>query len=70
MKVALIILLLLSSTFILALLVVGIVGVIVAGQWRDIDEIMNSIKDTDKEIAKVSEELKKSFDELGLTFPF
>jgi hypothetical protein len=42
MKVALIILLLLSSAFILALLVVGIVGVIVAGQWRDFDEIMNN----------------------------
>jgi hypothetical protein len=42
MKVALIILLLLSSAFVLALLVVGIVGVIVAGQWRDFDEIMNN----------------------------
>lgn len=42
MKVALIILLLLSSAFVLALLVVGIIGVIVAGQWRDFDEIMNN----------------------------
>ena len=42
MKVALIILLLLSSAFVLALLVVGIVEVIVAGRWRDIDEIMNN----------------------------
>ena len=42
MKIALIILLLLSSAFVLALLVVGIVGVIVAGRWRDIDEIMNN----------------------------
>ena len=36
----------------------------------DIDEIMNSIQNTDEEIAKVSAELKKSFDELGLRFPF
>jgi len=42
MKVALIILLLLASAFVLALLVVGIVGVIVAGRWRDFDEIMNN----------------------------
>ncbi len=45
MKVALIILLLLSSAFVLALLVVGIVGVIVAGQWRDIDDWMNDEED-------------------------
>ena len=45
MKVALIILLLLSSAFVLALLVVGIVGVIVAGQWRDFDDWMNDEED-------------------------
>jgi hypothetical protein len=45
MKVALIILLLLSSAFILALLVVGIVGVIVAGQWRDFDDWMKDEED-------------------------
>ncbi len=36
----------------------------------DIDEVMDRIKETDDEIAKVSAELKKSFDELGLRFPF
>ena len=36
----------------------------------DIDEIINSIQSTDGEIAKVSEDLKKSFDELGIKFPF
>jgi len=41
MKVALIFLLLLSSAFVLALLFVGIVGVIVAGQWRDFDDLRN-----------------------------
>ena len=45
MKVALIILLLLASAFVLALLVVGIVGVIVAGRWRDIDDWMNDEED-------------------------
>ena len=36
----------------------------------DINEVMDKIKETDDEIAKVSSELKKSFDELGLRFPF
>lgn len=36
----------------------------------DIEEIINSIQNTDVEIAKVSEDLKKSFDELGIKFPF
>ena len=36
----------------------------------DINEVMDRIKETDEEIAKVSAELKKSFDELGLRFPF
>ncbi len=36
----------------------------------DIDEIINSIQSTDVEIAKVSENLKKSFDDLGIKFPF
>lgn len=45
MKIALIILLILASAFVLALLVVGIVGVIVAGQWRDFDDRMNDEED-------------------------
>lgn len=36
----------------------------------NIDDIMDNIQNTDAEIAKVSGELKKSFDELGLKFPF
>ncbi len=36
----------------------------------DLKEVTNKIKDIDKEIANVSIELKKSFDELGLEFPF
>lgn len=42
MKVVLIILLLISSVFTLALLIIGIVGVIIAGQWRDFDEWINN----------------------------
>lgn len=45
MKIALIIPLILASAFVLALLVVGIVGVIVAGRWRDIDDWMNDEED-------------------------
>ena len=36
----------------------------------DLVEVTTKIQDIDKEIAQVSEELKKSFDELGLKFPF
>ena len=36
----------------------------------DLAEVTTKIQDMDKEIAQVSEELKKSFDELGLNFPF
>ncbi len=36
----------------------------------DIDEIINSIQNTDAEISIVSDNLKKSFDELGIRFPF
>ncbi len=36
----------------------------------DLTAVTAEIKDTDREIAKVSAELKKSFDELGLEFPF
>ena len=36
----------------------------------DINEVMDRIKKTGDEIVKVSEELKKSFDELGIKFPF
>ena len=45
MKVVLIILLLLSSAFTLALLITGIIGVIIAGQWRDFDDWMNDEED-------------------------
>lgn len=41
MKIALIILLILASAFVLALLIVGIIGVIMCGQWTDMDELMN-----------------------------
>ena len=36
----------------------------------DLEEVTKSIKDIDKEIEDVAAELKKSFDELGLEFPF
>ncbi len=36
----------------------------------DLDEVTGKIKDIDKEIEEVSRSLKKSFDELGLDFPF
>ena len=36
----------------------------------DLGEVTARIKDIDKEIEEVSAELKKSFDELGLEFPF
>lgn len=42
MKIALIILLILASAFVLALLIVGIFGVILFGQWTDFDEFMNN----------------------------
>ena len=41
MKIAIAVLLALASTFVLALLLEGIRGVIVCGQWRDIDDWMN-----------------------------
>ena len=41
MKIVLIILLLIASAFVLALLIVGIIGVIICGQWTDFDELMN-----------------------------
>lgn len=41
MEVAFTILLALASASIIALLLVGIIGVIVSGQWRDIDAWMN-----------------------------
>ena len=44
MKIALIILLLIASAFVLALLIVGIIGVIMCGQWTDMDELMNENK--------------------------
>ena len=36
----------------------------------DLGQVVKDMKDIDKEIANVSAELKKSFDELGLEFPF
>ncbi len=36
----------------------------------DLEEVTKAIKDIDKEIENVAAELKKSFDELGLDFPF
>ena len=36
----------------------------------DLDLLTDTIQDIDKEIANVSAELKKSFDELGIRFPF
>lgn len=36
----------------------------------DYDEVISSIRNTDDQIAKVSAELQKSFEELGLEFPF
>ena len=36
----------------------------------DINEIINEIQSTDEEIAIVSNDLKKSFDELGIKYPF
>lgn len=45
MKIALIILLILASAFVLALLIVGIIGVIMCGQWTDVDELMNYEED-------------------------
>ncbi len=36
----------------------------------DLDEVAKKISETNKEIEAVSNELKKSFDELGLEFPF
>ncbi len=42
MKIALIILLILASAFVLALLIVGIIGVIMCGQWTDFDEILSN----------------------------
>jgi len=36
----------------------------------DLDEVAKKISDTNKEIEAVSNELKRSFDELGLAFPF
>ena len=45
MKILLIILLLLSSAFVLALLIIGIIGVIIACQWRNFDEWINDKTD-------------------------
>lgn len=45
MKIALIILLILASAFVLALLIVGIIGVIMCGQWTDVDDLMNNEED-------------------------
>ena len=45
MKIALIILLILASAFVLALLIVGIIGVALCGQWTDFDELMNDEED-------------------------
>ena len=36
----------------------------------DLSEVTESIKDIDKEISSVAADLKKSFDELGIEFPF
>lgn len=36
----------------------------------DLSAVMENIKDIDKEISSVAAELKKSFDELGIEFPF
>ena len=36
----------------------------------DISEVTNDIKDIEKQKANVEAELKKSFDELGVKFPF
>ena len=41
MEVAFTILLALASASIIALLLAGIIGVIVSGQWRDFDDWMN-----------------------------
>ena len=49
MKIALIILLILASAFVLALLIVGIIGVIMCGQWTDMDELMNENKEKTEE---------------------
>ena len=48
MKIALIILLILASAFVLALLIVGIIGVIICGQWTDFDELMNDEEEEKK----------------------
>lgn len=45
MKIAIAVLLALASAFALALLLVGIMGVIVSGQWRDFDDWMNDEED-------------------------
>lgn len=45
MEVAFTILLALASASIIALLLVGIIGVIVSGQWREIDDWMNDEED-------------------------
>ena len=45
MEVAFAILLALASACIIALLLAGIIGVIVSGQWRDIDDWMNDEED-------------------------
>lgn len=45
MEVAFTILLALASASIIALLLVGIIGVIVCGQWRDFDDWMNDEED-------------------------
>lgn len=45
MKIAIAVLLALASAFVLALLIVGIMGVIACGQWRDFDDWMNDEED-------------------------
>lgn len=45
MKIAIAVLLALASAFALALLLVGIMGVIACGQWTDMDELMNDEED-------------------------